>query len=77
MITGTSQADSILTIACDKGEFEARISKEGQTREHILLAFTMRVKQMLVVCIKMDLIEYSEEIQGNQSFFSEYIDKVG
>jgi elongation factor 1-alpha len=79
MITGTSQADAaILIIACGKGEFEAGISKEGQTREHALLSFTMGVKQMLVACNKMDSIEYSEEryneIVGN---VGEYLEKVG
>jgi elongation factor 1-alpha len=79
MITGTSQADAaILIIACGKGEFEAGISKEGQTREHALLAFTMGVKQMVVACNKMDSIEYSEdrykEVKQN---VSEYLTKVG
>jgi elongation factor 1-alpha len=55
MITGTSQADvAILIIAAGQGEFEAGISKEGQTREHALLAFTMGVKQMIVAINKMD-----------------------
>lgn len=45
MITGTSQADAgILIIAAGQGEFEAGISKEGQTREHALLAYTMGVR---------------------------------
>jgi len=45
MITGTSQADvAILMIASPPGEFEAGISKDGQTREHALLAFTLGVK---------------------------------
>jgi len=45
MITGTSQADvAILMIASPQGEFEAGISKDGQTREHALLAFTLGVK---------------------------------
>ena len=39
MITGTSQADvALVMIASPEGEFEAGISKDGQTREHILLA---------------------------------------
>ena len=39
MITGTSQADcAVLTVAAGVGEFEASISKNGQTREHALLA---------------------------------------
>jgi len=55
MITGTSQADvAILMIASPSGEFESGWSKEGQTREHALLAFTMGVKQMIVCCNKMD-----------------------
>jgi len=55
MITGTSQADvAILMIASPQGEFEAGISKDGQTREHALLAFTLGVKQMIVCTNKMD-----------------------
>merc|ERR1712032_1343319 len=55
MITGTSQADvAILMIASPSGEFESGWSKEGQTREHALLAFTMGVKQMICCCNKMD-----------------------
>lgn len=42
MITGTSQADcAVLIVAAGTGEFEAGISKNGQTREHALLAFTL------------------------------------
>ena len=42
MITGTSQADcAVLIIAASTGEFEAGISKNGQTREHALLAYTL------------------------------------
>merc|ERR1712167_259972 len=36
------------------GEFEAGISKDGQTREHALLAYTLGVKQMRVAMNKMD-----------------------
>uniref|UniRef100_A0A8C6S322 Elongation factor 1-alpha n=1 Tax=Neogobius melanostomus TaxID=47308 RepID=A0A8C6S322_9GOBI len=42
MITGTSQADcAVLIVAAGTGEFEAGISKNGQTREHALLAYTL------------------------------------
>uniref|UniRef100_A0A8C2Z3Z4 Elongation factor 1-alpha n=1 Tax=Cyclopterus lumpus TaxID=8103 RepID=A0A8C2Z3Z4_CYCLU len=42
MITGTSQADcAVLVVAAGVGEFEAGISKNGQTREHALLAYTL------------------------------------
>jgi len=55
MITGTSQADlAVLIVASSTGEFEAGISKDGQTREHALLAFTLGVKQMRVAMNKMD-----------------------
>ena len=55
MITGTSQADiAVLVIASPTGEFEAGISKNGQTREHALLAYTLGVKQMIVATNKMD-----------------------
>ena len=55
MITGTSQADlAVLMISSQAGEFEAGISKEGQTKEHALLAFTLGVRQMIVGINKMD-----------------------
>jgi elongation factor 1-alpha len=55
MITGTSQADvAILIIDSSPGGFEAGYSKDGQTREHALLANTLGVKQMIVCVNKMD-----------------------
>ena len=62
MITGTSQADvAILVVAAGTGEFEAGFSKEGQTREHALLAYTMGIKQVILAVNKMDACNYSEE----------------
>lgn len=81
MITGTSQADvAILMIASPSGEFEAGWSKEGQTREHALLAFTMGVKQMIVCCNKMDAkgAEYKEERYNEiKAEVSGYLKQVG
>lgn len=79
MITGTSQADcAILIIAGGTGEFEAGISKDGQTREHALLAFTLGVKQMIVAVNKMDSNKYSEErFEEIKKEVSNYIKKVG
>ena len=58
MITGTSQADcSVLIVAAGVGEFEAGISKNGQTREHALLDYTLGVKQLIVGVNKMDSTE--------------------
>ena len=64
MITGTSQADcAILVISSQAGEFEAGVAKEGQTKEHALLAYTLGVKQMVVAVNKMDhpSTNYKEE----------------
>nr|CAB59358.1 translation elongation factor eEF-1 alpha chain [Anisakis simplex] len=81
MITGTSQADcAVLVVACGTGEFEAGISKNGQTREHALLAQTLGVKQMIVACNKMDTTEppFSEARFGEVSTeVSNYIKKIG
>jgi elongation factor 1-alpha len=81
MITGTSQADvAILMIASPSGEFEAGISKEGQTREHALLAFTMGVKQMVVCMNKMDekSVNYSQERYNEiKKELSDYLKKIG
>jgi len=63
MITGTSQADcAILMIASAQGEFEAGYAKNGQTREHALLAYTLGVKEMIVCINKMDdkTVNYEE-----------------
>ena len=79
MITGTSQADcAILVIASGTGEFEAGISKDGQTREHALLAYTLGVKQLIVAVNKMDTCKYSEErFNEIKKEVSGYIKKVG
>merc|ERR1712157_387484 len=81
MITGTSQADvAILMIASPAGEFESGWSKEGQTREHALLAFTMGVKQMIVCCNKMDAkgADYKEERYNEiKAEVSTYLKQVG
>ncbi|XP_056155513.1 elongation factor 1-alpha-like [Lampris incognitus] len=64
MITGTTQADvALLVVSAAKGEFEAGVSRSGQTREHALLAYTLGVKQMIVLVNKMDLTEppYSQK----------------
>ncbi|MCO5566185.1 hypothetical protein L7F22_019861 [Adiantum nelumboides] len=79
MITGTSQADcAILIIAAGTGEFEAGISKDGQTREHALLSYTLGVRQLIVAVNKMDTTKYSEE-RFNEIVkeVSNFIKKVG
>nr|GMD67179.1 elongation factor 1-alpha-like [Ipomoea batatas] len=81
MITGTSQADcAVLIIDSTTGGFEAGISKDGQTREHALLAFTLGVRQMICCCNKMDATtpkyskaRYDEIVKE----VSSYMKKVG
>merc|ERR1712170_90443 len=81
MITGTSQADcGVLIIASGTGEFEAGISKNGQTREHALLAYTLGVKQLIVACNKIDSTEppYSQaRFEEISKEVSNFIKKVG
>jgi elongation factor 1-alpha len=81
MITGTSQADcAVLIVAAGTGEFEAGISKNGQTREHAMLAFTLGVKQMIIGVNKIDSTEppYSEaRFQEIVKELTAYLKKVG
>uniref|UniRef100_UPI00398F2738 elongation factor 1-alpha, somatic form-like n=1 Tax=Pristiophorus japonicus TaxID=55135 RepID=UPI00398F2738 len=81
MITGTSQADcAVLIVAAGVGEFEAGISKNGQTREHALLAYTLGVKQLIIGINKMDSTEppYSEKRYDEiTKEVTTYIKKIG
>jgi elongation factor 1-alpha len=56
------------------------ISKDGQTREHALLAFTLGVKQMIVCTNKMDdkTVQYAKSrFDEVQKEVSAYLKKVG
>jgi len=81
MITGTCAGDAaILVIAAPEGEFKAGISRHGQTREHVLLAYTLGVKQMIVCVNKMDdkSVNFSEKRYNEiQREMSEYLKKIG
>ena len=81
MITGTSQADvAFLIVAAPTGEFEVGISKDGQTREHALLAYTLGVKQIIVAVNKMDdkTVNYSQaRFNEIQSELCNFVKKVG
>jgi len=62
MITGASQADAaILVVSAKTGEFEAGMSPLGQTREHLFLAKTMGIDQIIVAINKMDTVNWSQE----------------
>ena len=58
-----------LSLTPPREDFEAGISKDGQTREHALLAYTLGVKQMIVAMNKMDdkTVKYKRgPLRGNQ-----------
>jgi len=64
MIDGATQADvAILVISARSGEFESGFTKNGQTREHIILAKTLGIQYIVVVVNKMDdsTVNWSEE----------------
>ena len=70
----------MLIVAAGVGEFEAGISKNGQTREHALLAFTLGVKQLIIGVNKMDNTEppYSQaRFEEIKKEVSSYIKKIG
>jgi len=55
MISGAQQADvGVLIISARKGEFEAGFARQGQTREHSILAHTLGITRVVVVVNKMD-----------------------
>jgi len=55
MITGTSQGDGAILI-CSAAE-----GAQAQTREHIFLARTLGIPQLVVAINKMDSVEYKQE----------------
>lgn len=54
MITGASQADGAVLVVGSEGV-------QAQTKEHIWLARTMGIGQLVVLINKMDLLNYSKE----------------
>ncbi len=70
----------MLIIDSTPGGFEAGISKDGQTREHALLAYTLGVRQIIVALNKMDATEPKYDQKRYDEIVKEvgnYIKKVG
>ncbi|MFC6732498.1 MULTISPECIES: translation elongation factor EF-1 subunit alpha [unclassified Haladaptatus] len=64
MITGASQADNaILVVAADDGV-------APQTREHVFLARTLGIEELIIAVNKMDVVDYSEDT------YREVVDEV-
>lgn len=64
MITGASAADAaLLVVSAVMTEFQEGVVEFGQTREHLLLAHTLGVRQLVVAVSKMDhgSVSYSEQ----------------
>ena len=62
------------------GEFESGISKNGQTREHALIAYTLGVKQLIVAVNKIDSTKppYSEtRFKEIEKEVGAYLKKIG
>lgn len=61
VIAGTTLADcAVLVVSAVEGEFEAGIAPTGQTLEHLMMAYTFCVKELIVAVNKMDLADWSE-----------------
>ncbi len=76
MISGASQANAaILVVSAEKNDLEAGLSTEriektpkgdrripgGQTIEHLTLAITLGINQIVVAVNKMDLVDFKED----------------
>ncbi|ELW63891.1 Elongation factor 1-alpha 1 [Tupaia chinensis] len=81
MIMGTSRANcAVLIVTAGVSEFEASMSKNRQTQEHALLAYTLGVKQLIVGVYKMDSTEPPYTQKKYKEIVKEvttYIKKIG
>lgn len=62
MLGGAAQADiASLVISAKMGEFESGFEKEGQTREHAMLARSLGASYVVVLVNKMDTVSWSQD----------------
>lgn len=72
MISGTTQADAaVLIVNAAPGGFEAGFERGGQTREHMNLAGSFGIKQLIVAVNQMDRAEWKK------ARYDEIVAKVG
>ncbi|GIQ88986.1 hypothetical protein KIPB_011350 [Kipferlia bialata] len=70
MVSGTSQADlGVLVVSARKGEYETGFQRNGQTREHALIARTCGINSMVVAINKMD----DPTVNWNKDRFDEIV----
>lgn len=59
---GACQADiAVLIISAKEGEFESGFEKDGQTKEHAMLAKALGVIQLIAVVTKMGTVNWDEK----------------
>lgn len=62
MIMGACQADiAVLIISAKEGEFESGFEKDGQTKEHAMLAKALGVIELIVTVTKMGTVGWSQK----------------
>jgi peptide chain release factor subunit 3 len=62
MISGAAQADvANLVISAKPGEFESGFEKDGQTREHAMLAKSLGAEYLVIIINKMDTVNWSQD----------------
>mmetsp|Transcript_605 Transcript_605/g.2161 ORF Transcript_605/g.2161 Transcript_605/m.2161 type:complete len:708 (-) Transcript_605:3058-5181(-) len=74
MITGAAQADvALLVVDATTGSFESGFQQGGQTKEHLILARSLGISQLIIAINKLDMLEWSknrfEEIKGQLDYF--------
>ncbi|KAI8050442.1 P-loop containing nucleoside triphosphate hydrolase protein [Syncephalis plumigaleata] len=79
MISGAAQADAaILVIDASRGGFEAGFSQLGQTREHVILARSLGIQQLIVAINKMDTVDWSvDRFNEIKEQLNSYLIQVG
>ncbi len=60
MITGASMGDAAILVADANTTYEKGV--QTQTREHLLLLYTLGIEQVLIVLNKMDTANYAESV---------------
>ncbi|CAD6637890.1 XXYS1_4_G0043050.mRNA.1.CDS.1 [Saccharomyces cerevisiae] len=61
-IMGISQADmAILCVDCSTNAFESGFDLDGQTKEHMLLASSLGIHNLIIAMNKMDNVDWSQQ----------------